>query len=302
MWPAVLSTAVACGWLTWVIVGLLTRPSLPVDQAWAFEEVRRARLEAASPAFRICLPLIDEWTLGGTRRIPMLQEIVERGLRQRGSRLPWRPAEFLATTLLEGLGMGGAAFLLTWVWTGSTAMWLFVLLMGTVGYVAWALWSLNHQAARHVSDFITRLPFALDGMAMLLQVGAGLEEALGTLARESGSHAVGFELTELNAAVRRGTPFRQAIEDLRSRFDAVEIREPLGAINSSSELGTPLSEVLRVLAQQMRLKRMQNLETIAARAQVAIQFPAFLILLACTLVIMVPFVAPAFLQLLGSGF
>lgn len=302
MWPVLLLTAGACGGLTWIVLSLVTRPSLPVDQAWAFEEVRRARLESACATYRIFLPLIDEWIQGGLLTIPGLEPMVERSLRQRGSRLPWRPAEYLASSILEGLGCGAAGVALIWVWTGSIALWLPTIVMGTLVYLGWALWSLQQQSRRHVADFIARLPFALDGMAMLLQVGAGLEETLGTLARESGGHAVGFELTEMNAAIRRGVPFRQAVEDLRNRFDAVEIREPLGAINSSSELGTPLSEVLRVLAQQMRLKRMQNLETIAARAQVAIQFPAFLILLACTLVIMVPFVAPVVLQMLGSGF
>lgn len=301
MSPHLLCTAVASGWMTWLVISLLSRPRLQVDQAWAFEEMRRARLEGASTTYRWFLPVIDEWQQWGWLGLPGLEPRIARGLRQRGSRLPWRSTEFLAVILLEGAGVGLACVLGLWVWSGSLALWLPMWVVGFVASVGFAVWRLEQQARRHVAEFIARLPFALDGMAMLLQVGAGLEEALGTLARESGENPVGFELDELNAAIRRGIPFRQAVEEMRNRFDAVEIREPFGAINSSFELGTPLSEVLRVLAQQMRLKRMQTLETVAARAQVAIQFPAFLILVACTLVIMVPFVAPAILNLVQSG-
>ncbi|MBS0265855.1 MAG: type II secretion system F family protein [Planctomycetes bacterium] len=301
MWLPVLISSLAVAWCAWLTATVLTRPVMRVDQAWAFEDVRRSRLMAASRTYRWFHPLVDEWQGSAGLQIPGLSVPVERSLRQRGSRLPWRPGEYLATTLLEALGVAVVVGTGWWLSGGAaleSAWWGLIAACGTVYSI---LWILKRRARRHVAEFVSRLPFALDGIAMLLQVGAGIEEAFETMARESSGHATGFELTELNQAIRRGTSFRQALEDLRTRFDEVEIREPLGAIISSSELGTPLSEVLRILAHQMRQKRMQQVETIAAQAHVAIEYPAFLILLACMLVIMVPFVATALVSWFRSG-
>jgi tight adherence protein C len=144
-----------------------------------------------------------------------------------------------------------------------------------------------------------RLPFAVDLMALMMEAGAGFQDALRTAVTENSKHPLGEELSLVLRQSDLGEQRSKALESFQQRIADPDVRELVAAINRGEELGTPLSSILRTQADQMRLKRSQWGEKAAAEAQVSMTFPSMLIMIACLLLVLGPFVLPAISQMRG---
>lgn len=58
----------------------------------------------------------------------------------------------------------------------------------------------------------------------------------------------------------------------------------------TEELGTPLADIFSNLADQMRLRKSQWAEAVAGKAQIKIHGPQLIIMVACMLTILAPFI------------
>jgi pilus assembly protein TadC len=68
------------------------------------------------------------------------------------------------------------------------------------------------------------------------------------------------------------------------------------ALIEGQQLGTPLADILQTQANQMRQKRTQWAEKASAESEVALVFPAMLIMLGCLILIAAPFVLSALFE------
>ena len=94
-----------------------------------------------------------------------------------------------------------------------------------------------------------------------------------------------------------GRTRNEALEHFAERVHAEEVSEIVMAIVKGEELGTPLASVLRTQSDALLLRRSQWAEKAAADAQVRIVVPGMLVMIACLIIVLAPFLLP----LLGQG-
>jgi|1186.fasta_scaffold82952_2 tight adherence protein C len=139
------------------------------------------------------------------------------------------------------------------------------------------------------------LPDALDQMTIAVTAGLGFEGALTRVAANgTGPLAEEFARTLQDVAV--GRPRREAYEALVRRTKVVELKRFVGAINQADAYGIAIADVLRVQADEMRVKRRQRAKEQAMKVPVKVTFP----LMACFLpALLMVVVGPAIIGLLG---
>ncbi len=168
---------------------------------------------------------------------------------------------FVAVAALAQVGVGG---LLTWAVLGA----LF-------GFFVPDLFIARRADARQ-GEIQRTLPEALDLLAIAVQAGMGLEQAIELVARRLPG-ALGEEFHRVLQEVQLGSSRREALNHLRERTEVTELSTFALALSQADTLGSPLGEVLRVQAQEMRMLRRQRAREHAARVPVKLLFP----LLAC---------------------
>lgn len=261
-------------------------------QAWDFEARRKIRLRALCRVFRWFEPLIDE-----IRELPWLLRIgqagsVEASLRQGASDLPWKASEYVGTSALQGLIAGLAAGFLV----SRIAGYVFgaAVASAVAVYYLWASAArLRRQARQRMFRFKQRLPFAIDLMALMLEAGGDFRQCLATVVKENQQHPVGEEFGRLLKGVSAGQPLRESLEQIQDRLCDEDLNEIVFSVKNADELGTPLSKTFLTLAEQMRLKRSQIAEKLVGQAQTMMTFPVMVIMVACLLVTVAPFILAA---------
>jgi tight adherence protein C len=291
---ASLVLALAVGWFCWHLLSVVTYPRDRLGDSHPFERQRRETMRAGNLVYRWFEPLIDDFAGILARRDRGGLAIMERSLVASREKLPWLPAEFIAAKWLEGLVAGTLLGALLWLggWTKAAV----VLGLGVV--IIYGLLtpkSVRDRANKRLARIRIRLPFAVDLIALTMEAGGGFQECLKTAVSENGDHPLTDELAEVLRQISLGRPRHEALKAMQDRLQDDDITELVFAINKGEELGTPLSAILRDQAEQMRLKRSQRGEKLAAEAEVNIVFPGMVLMIACLLVVIAPIVLPAIL-------
>jgi tight adherence protein C len=264
-----------------------------------YDDEQLRRLERESPTYRHAGLLAEEiasWlpSLLGRDTLDRLAHALDVC----GKSPPWKPERFVAARVCEAILMGTlVASALAALLIAGGRLPLFALAFGAVVavlLVAMALNDLQARADRIVRGVRWRLPFATDLMALVLQAGGTPIDALQAVVDETGDHVLGAEFRTITDEVRRGRPRKEALQSFRERFPDPAVKDFVFAIIKGEELGTPLGEVLASQADEMRRKQSQWLERQAAEAGVKMSFPAVLVLMACLIVIVGPFVLPLY--------
>lgn len=289
MWAAsgVLGLAIAILVLTWLIVA----NHEPDDEHLRGDErLRRRRMRTQVPAYARTEALIEEF-LPLVSADPIVLSQVRKDLVFSEAH-PWKPEEFLSFALVKGLIVGSITIAVLFLIADPVMAVLAGLAVGFVTRML-ELGRVRDRAASRRMLFKRRLPFAVDLLASMLQAGAVFGDALRTVTRESTGHPLGEEFGKVLQETEMGRPRREALESLDKRVGDPDLTEMVFAVNKGEELGTKLSDIFKDMADQMRLKRSQWAEKLAAQAQVMMVFPGMLTMLACLLVVTAPFVLKA---------
>jgi pilus assembly protein TadC len=294
---ATFTWAAAAGLGAWALLNQAMRRAPASGAAQALEEERRAAIRQVSATFSRYEPLVaDVESVIAAFVDPRQRESLEHAQRLDPSPIPWRPLEYIACKLIEGVLAGivvGAIFLpIVGVLIAIGAA---IVIAGAYAYNATQ--GVRQTASRRVGSVRRRLPFAVDLMALMLEAGASFQEALKTVVRENAAHPLGAELGNVARQIDMGRPRRLALEGFQDRLRDQDVTDMVAAINKGEELGTPLSSIMRTQADQMRLKRSQWGEKAAAEAQVRMTFPSMVVMLACMLLILGPFLLPPLLSM-----
>ncbi|HVF54253.1 MAG TPA: type II secretion system F family protein [Actinomycetota bacterium] len=131
---------------------------------------------------------------------------------------------------------------------------------------------LDSRARTRQGQIARDLPEALDLMAITVEAGLGLEQAL-SLVTEKLEGPLGAECNRMLREIELGVPRHRALQDLRVRTDVPELSAFVAALIQADQVGAPIADVLRVQAAQVRLKRRQRARERAAQTPVKILFP-----------------------------
>lgn len=139
------------------------------------------------------------------------------------------------------------------------ALWFLI-----AGWASLDLW-LNMMARRRQAQIQRELPDYLDVLAVAVTAGLGFRSALAQTADALGgvlAEEVGTTLRAMDLGVAR----RIALAELRERDPAPGLRQFVGAVLQSEELGTPLAAVVTAQAAEMRRERAGVAKRQASRA------------------------------------
>lgn len=146
-----------------------------------------------------------------------------------------------------------------------------VLCCGVIGYFLRGWW-LGEQIKRRARRILTQFPTIADVLA--LTVGAG-ESTTGAIERISRiCHGeIGDEFTQTLNDIHAGTSLVQALENMADRVQLGAMTRFVDAIGVATERGTPLGQVLRDQAQDVRDASKRELMEVAGKREISMLIP-----------------------------
>ena len=171
-----------------------------------------------------------------------------------------------------------AAFVLSMFGLGVKAsFWLVVVIAAVLGYLAPTFY-LDRLVARRRLEHQAGFPDFMDLMVVCADAGLAMEAALERVARDLGnSHrslAANIHITSLE--IRAGRTLTEALGRLADRLGLDEARSFANLIQQSDELGSSISNALRVYSDDMRHKRLSRAEEKAYSLPTKLTIPMML--------------------------
>ena len=259
-------------------------------------------LELQQPfADRVLKPLMNGMIRFLGRLTPATaMERTRRNLALAGNPNNMQVADFLGMRTLAGAGLG-VLMLLLGIFALKVDLLRLLALVGVsagLGYMAPVYW-LGSRIRTRQKAVLKELPDAIDLMSVSVEAGLGFDQAMQRVA-EKWNNALSLELQRTLSEIRVGKSRRESLRELSNRCGVPELTTFVASIIQADQLGVSMSKVLRIQADQMRMKRRQRAEEQAQRSPVLIMFPlVFLIFPAMYIVILGPSV-PRFVRVFFS--
>lgn len=225
------------------------------------------------PLERIFRPVFRDWlsalgrlnpSPGATGRRLARAGINKSAIDFRAEQLLWSAAGFVLSSTFMLIGAAAGRFnplFAAAVIIGSTA----------VGFVLRDYW-LGAQVRRREARMMAEFPSLAELMA--LAVGAG-ESATGALDRvcRSANGELSKEFSKILAETRAGKPLVLALQEFSARTDLAPLVRFVDGIIVAVERGTPLADVLRAQAQDVRDSAKRDLMEAAGKKEIAMMVP-----------------------------
>jgi tight adherence protein C len=151
-----------------------------------------------------------------------------------------------------------------------------------------------NSRVRQRQTMITRsLPDSFDLITTCVEAGLGLDASLARVAEKvEGPFAEEMSLTLREIGM--GRAHTEALHELAERVGVADLSIFVNAIIQAEQMGTSIGQVLRVQSDQMRTRRRQKAEELAAQAAVKMIFPLVLFIFP---VLFIVILGPAGIQL-----
>ena len=247
-------------------------------------------LELSRPfSERILVPMIRGSSTFVSRFTPQRSiENTQHKLELAGNPNNWSAAEFLGIRGLAALLLAALTFvLLMLTGAGVTRQLLFSGAMGLLGFFLPVVWLGRHIKSRQ-DEIVRTLPDALDLLTISVEAGLPFDGAMQRVAEKWDNElSKGFQrlLTEMQVGKSR----RDALRDMSDKMDVPDVTSFVAALIQADQLGISIAKVLRIQAEQMRIKRRQRAEEKAQQAPIKMLIPmTFLIFPTILIVIMGP--------------
>lgn len=119
------------------------------------------------------------------------------------------------------------------------------------------------------------LPDALDLLVVCIESGLGLDAALQKVSQEFhlSNPVLSNEMKLTCGAIRLGQARSQALHELGDRNASADLKSLVCVLAQSERFGTSLAQALRVHSDDMRSRRRQRAEEMAAKTTVKLIFP-----------------------------
>jgi tight adherence protein C len=190
-------------------------------------------------------------------------KVLRRRLLQAGIYDPRGVAFFFLARTGLAVGLAFAVFFLApaLISVSGSKFWMMVGAAGVIGYVVPSFY-IDRRIKAHKAEHQSGFPDFMDLLVVCADSGLSMEAALSR---------VGGELTDsypslcanihmANLEIRAGRTLTEALEHLADRLGLDEARSFATLIQQSTELGSSITEALRVYSDDMRHKRLSRAE------------------------------------------
>jgi tight adherence protein C len=154
-------------------------------------------------------------------------------------------------------------------------------LAGLVGGVLGRDWWLTQQVRRREETLLAEFPVVAELLALAVTAGESPVAAIGRVTRLSGGELA----RELDAALgraRAGLPLTDALQDVADRTSLDPLARFIDGLLVAIERGTPLAEVLRAQAADVREAGKRRLLEAGGRKEIAMMAPVVFLVLPVT--------------------
>lgn len=189
------------------------------------------------------------------------------------------PTWFLAMRIVATLGLALLAFMVFFVFSGSTAPTQAVLYTAgaaVLGYFLPLLW-IRSKISRRQDSITKALPDALDLLVICVEAGLSFDTAMGKV-YEKWDNDLAISFGRVLREIQLGKSRREALKDMSDRMDVPDVTSFTAAIIQADQLGVSMATILRVQSDQMRVKRRQRAQEKAHQAPVKMMIPMVLLI------------------------
>jgi tight adherence protein C len=171
----------------------------------------------------------------------------------------------------------------------------FALSLAAVFYLVPDMW-LRMMIKKRNERIRKSLPDALDLLVICVEAGLGLDQAMLRVGQElSISHPdIHYEFMQVNLEQLAGKPRLEAWKSAAERTAIPEFALFVSMLTQADRFGTPIVRALSRFGDEIRLKRRQRAEEMAAKTKIKILFPLVLFIFPCIFIVLL---APAMLSI-----
>jgi tight adherence protein C len=175
----------------------------------------------------------------------------------------------------------------------NTVFW--ALTSGAVFYLIPDMW-LKIRIQKRRERIRKSLPDALDLLVICVEAGLGLDQAMLRVGQELIlSHPdIHQEFMQVNLEQLAGKPRLDAWKSAADRTQIAEFSLFVSMLTQADRFGTPIVRALSQFGDEIRLKRRQRAEELAAKSKIKILFPLVLFIFPCIFIVLL---APAILNI-----
>jgi tight adherence protein C len=182
---------------------------------------------------------------------------------------------FIARTALA-IGIAAAIFVFLPFLTakGGSLFWLMVIIGGIAGYVGPSMY-IDRRIAVRTMEHRAGFPDFMDLLVVCADSGISMEASLERVGREMGDSypSLSANIHITNLEIRAGRTLKDALERFADRLALDEARSFATLINQSIDLGSSITDALRVYSDDMRHKRLSRAEEKAYALPVKLSVP-----------------------------
>jgi len=166
--------------------------------------------------------------------------------------------------LLRGIlavGLGGLGFVMVPLMGYASLQWPLVGVLGLFGYLAPSL-ALDRAVAARRQEYRAGFPDMMDLLVVCADAGLGMAAAFERVGRELGESYpnLSANIHMANLEIRAGRTMSEALDHFGDRLGLAEVRSFATLIQQSDELGSSITDALRVYSEDMRHKRLSTAE------------------------------------------
>ncbi len=157
--------------------------------------------------------------------------------------------------------------------------------------------SINGKIKKRQENIVKALPDALDLLVICVEAGLGFDMAMGKV-YEKWDNELAVAFGRVLREIQLGKLRREALKDMSDRMDVPDVNAFTAAIIQADQLGVSMAKILRVQAEQMRVKRRQRAQEKAHQAPVKMMIPMVLLIFPSIWIVLL---GPAVLTLMASS-
>jgi tight adherence protein C len=186
---------------------------------------------------------------------------------------------FFLIRAVMAVGLAAAVFILLPIFVPNAAgsVWMLVGAAGLLGYLAPSL-VIDRMISVRRLEYRAGFPDFMDLLVVCADAGLAMEAALERVGRELGPSypALSANIHMTNLEIRAGRTMTEALEHFGDRLGLEEVRSFATLIQQSSELGSSITDALRVYSDDMRHKRLSIAEEKAYALPAKLSVPLML--------------------------
>lgn len=225
---------------------------------------------------------------------------IRRDLQAAGNPNGWGPNEFLGIKGGVAVAIGGIALFFVSAAGGPAIMSVFAFPVGAILGFYLPNFHLKSKIAARTKELQLALPDALDLLSICVEAGLGFDLALQRVAAKW-DNALTAEFRRVLTEIGIGKTRREALRDLSERTQVADIQSFVAAIIQADQLGVPISRILTLQAEQMRLKRRQRAEKQAHQAPILMLIPMALFMLPAIYIVILGPMVPKLVTMMSGG-